>query len=191
MRHLVLTAVLLLLLGGGWPVPAGAAVDVKVNIDLPVPPPLVLSAPPVFILPPALGFYVAVDVPHDLFRVGKSYYLYRDGRWYRARYYNGPWRHLEHRHLPPGLRKHKYERIIHYRDEEHRRYRDDREHYGGRRFKPDREWKEERREQRREEKEQRRQEREERKDERRYEKRSHDHDRGEDRGRGRHGGRDD
>lgn len=201
----------------GLPLVQSAQAEVNVNVNvgipapplppLPVPPPLVLPAPPEFILPPALGFYVAVGVPHDIFYFGNTYYLYRDNRWYRGDYYNGPWRHVERRHLPPGLRKHKYERIRHYRDEEYRRYRGDHDHYRGRHFKPSKEWKEDRKEHRRYDKERRkdekRYEKEERKQDKRYEKEERKHDRGEGRGhggdgygrgdggdRGRHGGRD-
>jgi hypothetical protein len=124
---------------------------------------------------------VAVGVPHDIFYYGNIYYLYRDSRWYRGDYYNGPWRHVERRSLPPGLRKHKFERIRHYRDEEYRRYRDH-DHYRGRHFKPDKEWKEGRKEHRREEKEQR-------KAEKRYEKEERGHGRGEGHGEGRGHGR--
>jgi hypothetical protein len=162
-----------------------AEVNVNVNVGVPAPPlpvlaPPVISlpAPPEFIMPPALGFYVAVGVPHDIFRIGTTYYLYRDGSWYDGRYYNGPWRHIERRSLPPGLRKHKYERIRYYRDEEYRRYRAEHEGYRGRHFKPDKEWKEERKEQRREEKERR-------KEEKRYEKEERRHDRGDGGGEGR------
>lgn len=177
----------------GIPLVQSACAEVNVNVNVgipavpvpvPVPPPIVLPAPPEFILPPALGVYVAVDVPHDLFYFGGVYYLFRDNGWYRADYYNGPWRHVERRHLPPGLRKHKYERIRHYRDMEYRRYRDDHDHYRGRHFKPSKEWKEERKERRKEEKEWRKEVKERQKEERRYEKEEHKREKGEDRGHG-------
>ncbi|HZV82485.1 MAG TPA: hypothetical protein VFF53_10005 [Geobacteraceae bacterium] len=175
----------------GLPLAQSASAEVNVNVNvgvpvIPVPPPLVLSAPPEFIMPPALGVYVAVGVPHDLFYLGGTYYLYRDNGWYRGQYYNGPWNRVERRYLPPGLRKHKYERIRYYRDEEYRRYRDDHDHYRGRHFKPEKEWKEERKAERREEKARR-------KEEKRYEKEERKQDKGEGRGHGhgKHGGRDD
>lgn len=182
----------------GLPPVQGVNAEVNVNVNVgvpvvpapipvPVPPPLVLPAPPEFIFPPALGFYVAVGVPHDLFRVNGVYYLYRDNSWYRGTYYNGPWRHVEHRHLPPGLRKHKYERIRHYRDEEYRRYQHDHDRYDGRRFKPSKEWKEERKMERREQKHE---EKARRREDKQYEKEMRHQEKEERHDRGRHGGRD-
>lgn len=162
--------------------PGHAEVGLNINVGIPVraispipvPPLIVLPAPPEFILPPALGFYAAVGVPYDLFLLGKTYYLYRDNAWYNAPYYNGPWQHIESRQLPPGLRKHKYEQIRYYRDEEYSNYQDDQDGYRGRHFKPDKEWKEDRRE-----------EKKRRKAERRYEKEDRE------RGKGHHHGEDD
>lgn len=100
-----------------------------------------------FILPGALGFYVAVGLPYDLFYVGKKYYLYRDGYWHRAHHSQGPWVILSHRDLPPGLRKHKIERLRYYRDEEHEVYRREEENYRGKHFRSNKEeWHEPRRE---------------------------------------------
>ena len=119
--------------------------------------------------------------------IDNSYYLYRDNHWFRAPYYNGPWRNVEHRQLPPGLRKHKFERIRYYRDEEYNRYRGDHDRYRGRHFKPNKEWKEERKEGKRYEKEQRKEDKRHEKEERRYEKEDRKMDRDEDRGHGRGG----
>jgi len=100
-----------------------------------------------FILPGPLGFYVAVGLPYDLFFTQNRYYLFRDGSWHRALHRQGPWVIVSHRDLPPGLRKHKLERIRHYRDEEYAVYSRDREHYRGKHFRSDKEeWKEEKQE---------------------------------------------
>lgn len=156
-----------------------AEVKVNVNVGIPVvpvvpvipappvavaaPPQIVISAPPEFILPPSLGFYVAVGIPYDMFYIGSTYYLYRDNHWYRGPHYGGPWRAVERRHLPPGLRKHKYERIRYLRDEEYRSYREDHDHYRGKHFRPDKEWKEHRKEEKEHWKEERKRDKEERK----------------------------
>lgn len=109
-----------------------------------------------FIYPESLGFYVAVGLPYDLFYVGKTYYLYQDGYWHRAHHSRGPWIVVNHRDLPPGLRKHSVERIRYYRDEEREVYRRDEEHYRGRHFRSDKaEWQDQRREEERGEKEER------------------------------------
>jgi hypothetical protein len=137
-----------------------------------------------FIYPDRLGFYVAVGVPYDLFYVSNNYYLFRDGRWLRASRDRGPWVVIPRRDLPPGLRKHRIERIRDYRASEYEIYRRDRDHYHGRRFhagkeewKEHRKWeKEERKEMKREEKERRKEDKWAEKEERREHKRGKHHD---------------
>jgi hypothetical protein len=137
---------------------------VVVPVPAPRPPvDFVIEEPPTFIVPQPLGFYVAVGVPYDLFYTGNAYFIYRDNAWYRGRTYNGPWAAVSYRSLPPGLRRQRMDRIRVIRDEEYGRYRDDEDHYGGRRFRPDKEWKHERREEKAEWKEEKRREKEERK----------------------------
>jgi hypothetical protein len=170
------------------------------------PPPAVYVAPPPvyappeaivveddihFVYPNSLGFYVAVGVPYDLFYLDNSYYLFRDGRWLRAPSSRGPWMVQRYRELPPGLRRHRLERIREFRAREYAVYNRDRDHYRGRYFRSgkeqwkaqNREVKELRREERHLEKEQRKDERhlekEQRKEERREEKRFDREDRGE------------
>lgn len=117
-----------------------------------------------FIYPEALGFYVAVGVPYDLFYMRNRYYLFRDGRWFSASRNHGPWVVVERRDLPPGLRRHKLERIRACRDEEHDIYHRDREHYRGRHFRAGKdEWKAQRKEEKEYWKEVKRMEKEERK----------------------------
>lgn len=135
---------------------------VVVPVPAPVPPPVYVEEPPMFIAPPSLGFYAAVGVPYDLFYLSGTYYLYRDNGWYRAPRYNGPWAAVPYRRLPPGLRRHRFEQIRHYRDSEYERYRGG-ESYRGRYFKPEKEWKERRKEEHEEWKEERRAEKEDRK----------------------------
>lgn len=121
----------------------------KVVAPAPSPAPvIVVEEPPEFIYPSSLGFYVAVGVPYDIFYVSNTYYLYRGNVWYRAAGYNGPWVVVRHDHLPRGLRKHKYEKIRMVRDEEYRIYREDRDRYRGRHFKPGKERKERHKEER-------------------------------------------
>jgi len=165
-----------LALFGLTPVRSGhSEVNVNVNVGVPVvpvpaPQPFVLAAPPEFIYPQELGMYVAVDIPFDMFYISGKYYLFKDDQWQRAQYYNGPWRTVKYKELPYGLRKHKHERIRHYRDEEYRRYRDDRDNYRGRHFKPKKAWKEAQKDEKRHEKEHRKEERRYEKEERKMEK---------------------
>jgi hypothetical protein len=207
----------LLLLGISTADASNVGVDLNLQIGNPPPPQVIIreSAPPPprvivreheppsrtiiieddvdFIYPSQLGFYVGIGVPYDLFFLNNFYFTYRDGYWYRAPNHRGPWVVVERRHLPPGLRKHKLDRIRHYRDREYRVYERERDHYRGRHFRSDRgEWKEHRRadreqwkDEKRHEKMERRIEKEERKEDRRRDKEDHGRDR--DQERGRHG----
>lgn len=131
---LSLAATAVLLSGG-----AEARVNVDVNVGVPavvvpavpVQPQVVLDVAPRFILSPALGFYVSVGIPYDIVYIGNSYYLNQGGHWYHGPYYNGPWKGVGPKRLPPGLRKHRFGEIRRYRDEEYRRFEHDRGHYGG------------------------------------------------------------
>ncbi len=159
-KQILLTAVLL---ASAAPLARAGNVGVDLNLNIgnqprevvpvpvpvaPAPPvaaPVVIEEPPEFVSPPALGFYVAVGVPYDLYFAGNSYYVCRGNVWYRSPRYNGPWDVVRYRALPPGLRKHRLEKIRYLRDEEYRAYRADADHYHGRHFRPGREWKEDRR----------------------------------------------
>ncbi|HEY5975914.1 MAG TPA: hypothetical protein VIU41_14355 [Geobacteraceae bacterium] len=157
---------------------ATAEVNVNLNVGVPVvPAPVVVAPPPPprtvviediqeppdFILPSSLGFYIAVGLPYDLVYIDNRYYQYRNNVWYRAPHYRGPWTTVKYKHLPPGLRRHKVERIRYYRDEEYHVYQRERDHYHGRHFRPEKEWKEHRKEEKERWKEEKRWEKEERK----------------------------
>lgn len=155
-------------------VPAESNVSVNINVGappLPLPPPpplpgapkIFFNAPPLFLAPPNLGFYVGVDMPHDLVMVSGTYYLFHGNQWYRASHYNGPWVVTRYEHLPPQVRQHRLEKIRYYRDHEYQAYTADRHHYHGRHFRPDHEDKERRKQEKEFRKEQKRWEKEERK----------------------------
>ena len=173
MGKIISLTVLLLLLAASVAQAADVGVGVNINVGNPPPvapvyvnPPVVIEEPPVFVMPPALGFYVSVGVPYDMIFISDFYYLHRGDVWYRAPHYNGPWIVTPYKRLPPGIRKHRFDRIRYYRDREYRRYRADETHYRGRHFRPEKEWKEQRKEERREMKEERKWEKEQRKDRR-------------------------
>lgn len=114
-----------------------AHAGVNVNVEIPLlPPSIVVETAPRFIFAPDLGFYVSVGAPYDIVYVGNNYYLYHNGYYYRSGNYNGPWVGVGPRFLPPGLRKHKYEQIRHFRDREFQRYERDHDHYRGRWHNP-------------------------------------------------------
>lgn len=159
-----------------------AEVNVNVSVGVPVPgvvvgaPPAVLfQAPPLFLAPRKLGFYVGVDVPYDIIFWGSNYYLYYGNGWYRASNYNGPWVVIAPDRLPPGIRKHRVEYIREYRDNEYRVYNRERERYPRRYVRDGREYRGYWKDEKRDWKEEKRNEREERKEERREHKR-HGHD---------------
>lgn len=105
----------------------------------PVPPPeqpIKLSEPPEFLFPPGLGFGVAVGIPEDLFYVSKAYYTVKEGRWYRALFYNGPWSTVGLSRVPPELKDTKLAKIHDLRNREFRKYWKNKERYRGKVFRP-------------------------------------------------------
>ena len=153
MKKIIAAALLLVVAGAAT---AQAGVDLRVNVGIPVPmPPAVTvhypsqprvihqeyvreEAPrfireeaPRFIYSQNLGFYVSVGTPDDIVYLNDGYYNYRGGSWYNAATYGGPWTAVSHRRLPHELRKHRYERVRHFRDREYRAYLRDGDCYRG------------------------------------------------------------
>lgn len=79
------------------PSPGHAGVDVNINIG---PPAVVVAGPPEMIVIPRTMVYFAPDVGVDLFFSAGYWWTPKEGRWFRARAYNGPWVVVEHRHVP-------------------------------------------------------------------------------------------
>jgi len=176
---------------------AQAGVNVNVNVGVPAPR-VVVSSPsvyfevaPLFVAPSRLGFYVGAETPYDIIFSSDYYYLYYGNSWHHSRHYNGPWVEVHYRDLPPAIRNHRIEQIRSYRDREYRTYRNERNNYRGRHFRPDHErkeemrqdhrrdkeeWKDDRRRDKEERKDEKRRDKEDRKDERRDQK-QHGHDR--------------
>ncbi|MBF0302853.1 MAG: hypothetical protein HQK73_07420 [Desulfamplus sp.] len=102
---------------------------------------------PDFIMPPTLGFYVAVGVPYDIYRIDNRYFLFHNNRWYKGRYYNGPWVETHYHYLPRPLRRYKHSQIRVIRDREYHYYHKNPHEYRrhkDRYFRPDNRWHEER-----------------------------------------------
>jgi hypothetical protein len=146
MKRFIVLAVLTVLASAAT---AQARVDFSVNIGVPVavapvpvvaypvaPAPVAYVEPPGFIYSPELGFYVSVGLPYDVVYMDDCYYQQRDGRWYMADSYRGPWTYVSHRRLPYGLHRHRHEQIRYYRDHEYRAYLSDRDHYRGNWYRP-------------------------------------------------------
>lgn len=121
--------------------PAAYAGDVGFDLDLHIgnrtSAPIIVEEPPLFLVPPELGFEVAVGVAFDMFHIDGRFYLCREGRWYAAPYYDGPWQGVGPKHLPPGLAKKRYAEILRYREVEYSRYKKHGRHYRGQSYRPE------------------------------------------------------
>jgi hypothetical protein len=140
----VLLILLAAALGSVSPALAGnVGFDLNVHVSSPLPAPIIVDAPPLFLVPPALGFQVAVDIPYDMFRLDGRYYLSKGNAWFVAPGYDGPWTGIRRDRLPRRLAGRRVADIIALRDEEYRHYKRDRDHYRGRAYRPERSRKEE------------------------------------------------
>ncbi len=88
--------------------PAMAGVNVNVNIG---PPAVVVAEPPEMVVVPNSMVYFAPGVSVELLFFDGFWWTPNEGRWFRARAYNGPWTIVGPRyvpraigHLPPGYR---------------------------------------------------------------------------------------
>jgi hypothetical protein len=79
----------------------------QLNIgDAPPPPRVYFRQPPQVRFEPRSRVYVVandVDYGVDLFRYGRFWYMTRDGYWYRARNYRGPYRVIDPRNVPRAI----------------------------------------------------------------------------------------
>jgi len=92
-----------------YPIPTMAGVDVNVSIGLPLPPPIIFSAPPELIVMPETDVYVVPDLDVDIFFYNGWWWRPWEGRWYRSRNYDSGWAHYRHvpsfyPWIPPGWR---------------------------------------------------------------------------------------
>ena len=79
--------------------------DLNLHLGNRSPAPIIVEEPPLFLVPPTLGFQVAVGVPYDMFLISGRYYLCRDNTWDVAPGYGGPCGVIQHNRLPTGLAK--------------------------------------------------------------------------------------
>jgi hypothetical protein len=115
------------------------------------PPRFVVAQPPMFVYAPELGYYVSVGTQLPILYQDGGYYVYNGGYWWIGPSYGGPWSIIPQRTVPYGLRRYRYDQIVHFRDREYRVYMHDRDHYRGRIYRPEHRehrerWREERRE---------------------------------------------
>jgi len=84
-----------------------ALADVQVNIGGGPRAAYVIDRPPTFIQLATPGFSVSYGAPYDIVLYGNNYYLHDHGQWYRSPRYNGPWRSVRVRELPPRIRRYR------------------------------------------------------------------------------------
>lgn len=112
-------------------------VDVDIHIGIPPPPAVVFhSEPEVVVVPRTKVYYVPAVPDYDMYRFGRSWYINRDGYWYRSNAYRGPFKIVEYRHVPheivvvPGEYRHHPLRP-HGKPSKHRKHKGDRHHKHG------------------------------------------------------------
>jgi hypothetical protein len=101
-----------------------ALADVNVSIGGGPGRAFVIDRPPTFIQLATPGFSISYGAPYDIVLYGNSYYLYDHGQWYRSHRYNGPWKYVHVRQLPPRIRRYRIEQIRRFRDDEYNRRHD-------------------------------------------------------------------
>jgi hypothetical protein len=109
MRRTAVWVGILVLTAAGLGMPTGAhaqsvSIGVQTNnlqlgVNLGPPPPLVVVPAPVAVAPGPPVYY-APNLPYNYFAYRNVYYLFRDGRWFRAHHYNGPWRAIAIAQVP-------------------------------------------------------------------------------------------
>ncbi|HZI51167.1 MAG TPA: hypothetical protein VFE29_05045 [Terriglobia bacterium] len=118
-RLIVLSSVIWLAVFAG----SAQAADVRINVNIGAPPPIIVRSAPTMVFLPEPALYVAVGIPYDLYFVGGRYYHYRGNNWYWGHGYGGPWTPVVYTSLPYGLRKFKPARLHEFREREYRVYR--------------------------------------------------------------------
>ena len=108
--------------------------QVSVNVNIGAPPPVIVQAPPTMLFLSDPGVYVAVGIPYDIYFVSGRYYYLRGDDWFWASGYGGPWVHVVHTSLPPGLRKFKVKQLHDFRDREYRVYQVQGPNFKGKHF---------------------------------------------------------
>ena len=72
-------------------IPWLAQAQIDIRISIPLPPPIVFSAPPEMIVLPETEVYVAPDYDQDLYFYQGFWWRFWLGRWYRSLYYDSGW----------------------------------------------------------------------------------------------------
>ena len=91
---------LLLFVAAVFPVQGYAGVNVSVGINLPA---FTFAAPPPMVAIPGTYAYFAPEADVDIVFYHGYWYRPYEGRWYRARGYNGPWGYIAPARVPRVL----------------------------------------------------------------------------------------
>ena len=92
------------------PLPVMAQLGVSVGVNVPLPPPIVFSAPPEMVVIPETNVYAVPDAQADIYFSQGWWWRPWEGRWYRSRHYDGGWGFYRqapppfYRNVPPGWR---------------------------------------------------------------------------------------
>ncbi|HMK51346.1 MAG TPA: hypothetical protein VK551_02480 [Thermodesulfobacteriota bacterium] len=84
-------AVILAIVMALFVVPCLAQAQVDIRISIPLPPPIVFSAPPAMVVLPETEVYVVPEYDQDLFFYAGWWWRFWLGRWYRSLYYDSGW----------------------------------------------------------------------------------------------------
>ncbi len=148
-------------------VPAQAEVSVNINIG---PPPVLVEAPPELVVVPMTMVYFAPSARGDLFFYRGRWWTRHEGRWFRARAYDGPWVVVGPRYVPveivrmPGDYRRVYVREQHVPYGQLKKHWERREYDRRRHAGEWKDWKEEKRERKEHKKEMKREMKEERRE---------------------------
>jgi len=86
--------------------PESTSAEVNFHVGIGLPPPIVVvPSPPDVVLIPGTPVYYTPDAGIDIFFYSNRWYRKHRGQWYRASYYNGPWKYVHHRRIPVALVK--------------------------------------------------------------------------------------
>ena len=69
---------------------AGTSVGVTVQVGDNAPAPVIVAEPHVVLVPNTSVWVLKSDSDYDTFRYGDRWYVCRDGHWYRAKHWKGP-----------------------------------------------------------------------------------------------------
>jgi hypothetical protein len=83
--------------------PLAGVAQVSLAIHIGSPPPYRFAAPPEVAVIPGTYVYAVPDIGMDVFFYSGDWYRPYEGRWFRARSYNGPWAYCPDPRVPRAL----------------------------------------------------------------------------------------